>query len=77
MFEVLQRRGYEWANCNVPLTPTQRMRPDGTPRPPFGRIDWLFSRGMQCTAPEVIPAIDTNGVAISDHDALAVTIRPA
>jgi len=77
MFEVLQRRGYEWADCNVPLAPTQRTRPDGTPRPPFGKIDWFFSRGLRCSAPEVIPAVDANGVAISDHDALAVTVRPA
>jgi hypothetical protein len=53
------------------------MRPDGTPQPPFGRIDWFFSRGLCCTAPAVIPAIDESGQAISDHEALAVTIAPA
>jgi endonuclease/exonuclease/phosphatase family metal-dependent hydrolase len=76
MFEVLQQRGYEWASCNVPLAHTQRMRPDGTPRPPFGRIDWFFSRALKCSAPEVIPATDADGAAISDHDAIAVTIKP-
>jgi endonuclease/exonuclease/phosphatase family metal-dependent hydrolase len=76
MFALLEQRGYDWADCNVPLAPTQRTRPDGTPPPPFGKIDWLFSRGLACTAPVVIPAIDRDGVAISDHEALAVTIAP-
>ena len=38
-------RGYDRSNCNVPLAPTQRTRPDGTPPPPFGKIDWLFRAG--------------------------------
>jgi endonuclease/exonuclease/phosphatase family metal-dependent hydrolase len=77
MFRVLQERGYEWSACNTPLAATQRMRPDGTPQPPFGRIDWFFSRGLRCTAPAVVPAVDDSGQAISDHEALAVTIAPA
>ena len=51
MFETLQARGYDWESCNVPLAPTQRTRPDGTPPPPFGKIDWLFARGLRCTEP--------------------------
>lgn len=74
MFELLAARGYDRSNCNVPLAPTQRTRPDGTPPPPFGKIDWLFSRGLRCTEAAVIPAVDGAGVAISDHEALAVTI---
>jgi endonuclease/exonuclease/phosphatase family metal-dependent hydrolase len=77
MFNVFRARGYGWASCNVPLASTQRTRPDGTPQPPLGRIDWFFSRGLRCSAPAVIPAVDENGVAISDHEALAVTITPA
>jgi endonuclease/exonuclease/phosphatase family metal-dependent hydrolase len=77
MFRVLKERGYEWSACNTPLAVTQRMRPDGTPQPPFGRIDWFFSRGLRCSAPAVIPAVDDSGQAISDHEALAVTIAPA
>ncbi len=77
MFEELRRRNYDWDSCNVMGAATQRTRPDGTPRPPFGRIDWFFARGLECRDPAVIPAIDAAGVTISDHDALAVTIRPA
>ena len=76
MFAELARRGYDWERCNVLGAQTQRTRPDGTPAEPLGRIDWFFARGLACSDPAVIPATDDNGVAISDHEALAVTIRP-
>jgi endonuclease/exonuclease/phosphatase family metal-dependent hydrolase len=76
MFEELRGWGYDWENCNVMGARTQRTRPDGTPPEPLGRIDWFFARGLECSDPAVIPAIDGEGVAISDHEALAVTIRP-
>jgi endonuclease/exonuclease/phosphatase family metal-dependent hydrolase len=75
MFAELEARGYDWETCNPMGEATQRTRPDGTPAPPFGRIDWLFARGVQCSDAVVIPAVDAAGNAISDHDALAVTIR--
>ncbi len=77
MFALLERKGFEWNSCNVPLAATQRTRPDGTPTPPFGKIDWLFSRGLVCSAPAIVPAVDGEGVAISDHEVLAVTIEVA
>jgi endonuclease/exonuclease/phosphatase family metal-dependent hydrolase len=76
MFGLLCERGYGWESCNLLRVPTQRTRPDGTPQPPFGRIDWLFSRGLRCSAPAVVPAIDSTGQAISDHEALTVAIAP-
>lgn len=75
MFHELRGRGYDWENCNVMGSRTQRTRPDGTPREPLGRIDWFFSRGLTCYDPAVIPAVDHAGAAISDHEALAVTIQ--
>ena len=77
MFDLLQRRGYGWQSCNVAMAPTQRTRPDGTPAPPFGKIDWLFARGLRCTDPAIIAAAVADGIAISDHEALAVTVAPA
>lgn len=77
MFAELARRGYGWESCNVMGAVTQRTRPDGTPAPPHGRIDWFFARGLACSDPAVIPAVDRTGAAISDHEALVVTIRPA
>ncbi len=77
LFCLLEERGYDWQGCNVALAPTQRTRPDGTPQPPFGKIDWFLSRGLVCRAPAIVPATDAEGVAISDHEVLAVTIEPA
>jgi endonuclease/exonuclease/phosphatase family metal-dependent hydrolase len=77
MFDLLRRRGYDWENCNAMGQGTQRTRPDGTPAPPFGKIDWMFARGLRCTDAATLPAVDGQGVAISDHEILAVTIAPA
>jgi endonuclease/exonuclease/phosphatase family metal-dependent hydrolase len=77
MFAELRRQGYDWETCNVMGATTQRTRPDGTPRPPLGRIDWFFARGLVCSDPAIIAAVDDMGIAISDHEALAVTIRPS
>jgi endonuclease/exonuclease/phosphatase family metal-dependent hydrolase len=77
LFEVAAAQGYDWRACNQLGVPTQRSRPDGTPRPPLGRIDWFLARGLEATDPQTVPAIDNAGVAISDHEVLAVTVRPA
>jgi endonuclease/exonuclease/phosphatase family metal-dependent hydrolase len=75
LFEVMAAAGYDWQACNALGVPTQRTRPDGTPRPPLGKIDWFFSRGLKTSAATTIPAVDTDGQAISDHEILAVTVR--
>jgi hypothetical protein len=77
MFDLLAQAGYDWNGCNAMGVGTQRTRPDGTPKPPFGKIDWLFSRGLECSEAATIPAVDSQGVAISDHEVLAVTIEIA
>lgn len=76
LFEVLRARGYDWTACNT-ADVTQRTRPDGTPEPPHGRIDWFFTRGLLARDPATIAAVDRAGTAISDHELLAVTIAPA
>ncbi|MBL8702659.1 MAG: endonuclease/exonuclease/phosphatase family protein [Alphaproteobacteria bacterium] len=77
MFELLDARGYDWAGCNAMGVGTQRTRPDGTPAPPFGKIDWLFARGLRCSEAATLPAVDAGGVAVSDHEVLAVSIALA
>ena len=74
MFELLRARGYDWETCNVMGAATQRTRPDGTPTPPFGKIDWLFARDLRCSDPAIIAATDQADVAVSDHEILAVSI---
>jgi endonuclease/exonuclease/phosphatase family metal-dependent hydrolase len=75
LFTVMAAHGFAWESCNTLGVATQRTRPDGTPRPPFGRIDWLFTRGLAATDPATLPATDPSGSALSDHEILAVTIE--
>jgi len=73
LFAVLRAAGFDWQRCNAP-GPTQRTRPDGTPVPPFAKLDWLFTRHAEAEAPATIPAVDETGAAISDHDVVAATV---
>jgi endonuclease/exonuclease/phosphatase family metal-dependent hydrolase len=75
LFQVAAAAGYDWTACNGP-GPSQRTRPDGTPKPPHSRIDWFFCRGLQASDPQVVPAVGPDGQAISDHELLAVTVTP-
>jgi endonuclease/exonuclease/phosphatase family metal-dependent hydrolase len=74
MFALAARTGWAFAAANVEGAATQRTRPGGTPRPPFGKLDWFFTRGLVASDPVVIPAVDSRGRTISDHEAIAVTI---
>ncbi|WP_299391500.1 endonuclease/exonuclease/phosphatase family protein [Pelagibius sp.] len=74
LFEVARAHGYDWTSCNLEAAPTTRTRPDGTPAPPHIKIDWFFTRGLVATDPAIVAAVDRQGDAISDHEALAVTV---
>lgn len=74
LFIPMEEAGFSWANCNDGAT-TQRMRPDGTPPPPFTRLDWLFVRGVEVESRRTWEAIDAEGAAISDHELISVDIR--
>ncbi len=76
LFEVAAAAGYDWRGCNALGLPTQRTRPDGTPAPPLGKIDWFLARGLEAADARTIAAVDDAGSALSDHEVLAVTIRP-
>lgn len=67
LFALMSEAGFAWQEANTPDA-TLRMRPDGTPLPPYCRIDWLFSRGLAAANPRTVPALDKAGSAISDHD---------
>ena len=57
-----------------PVAPA--MLSDLYPERQRGKIDWIFSRGLSASHPAVVEAIDANGVQISDHDCLLVSIAP-
>lgn len=73
LFNALAEHGYDW-NCANDFALTQRTRPDGTPIPPFARLDWLFTRNIGVSNPRTIAAIDENGAAISDHELVIADI---
>ncbi len=78
LFSVMAAHGFDWTACNLPLMPTQRFAdPEAeASRGRFpGKIDWLMTRGLVASEPAVIPAVGPDGAILSDHDALAVTIR--
>jgi hypothetical protein len=74
LFGVARRAGYVWTEAND-AAPTQRTRPDGSPPPPFRRIDWLFAYGVRVTDPRTVPAVDSAGSAISDHELIVATMN--
>ena len=67
LFAMMAAAGFDWLGANTAHA-TLRSRPDGTPPPPYCRIDWLFARGLAASGPRTVPALDGAGSAISDHD---------
>ena len=55
MFYSFKRNGFEWANSNT-LETTQRSRPDGNPKPPFSKLDWILVRGLDASEPQTVAA---------------------
>lgn len=68
LFAEAADRGYRWERANV-AGPT--LRNGGA------NLDWFLVRELDVSDPVTIPAVDAAGQPISDHDALAVTVRPA
>ena len=71
MFARFSEAGYDWRTANT-RSATERMRPDGTPQPPYRRIDWFFTRGAPVRRAVTVPAIDATRAAISDHDVIVI-----
>jgi endonuclease/exonuclease/phosphatase family metal-dependent hydrolase len=74
LFADLRAAGFAWAQANLD-EPTQRPGPKNKHEPPFGKLDWLFVRGVAASHPQVIPAVDGQGRPVSDHDMITVDLR--
>ena len=74
LFAYAEARGYEWRQSNVPGVPTHRQVEPGAAHPPM-KLDWFLTRGVAVGGPRVLPA-PAHGPqgALSDHDAILVTI---
>lgn len=78
LFELAARRGYEWRTANAPGTTTRYW--SGSRRWRYAmRLDWMLTRGLVCTDARTIPAVADGDLdrPLSDHDLLAVTVRPS
>lgn len=67
LFALLAEAGYSWETAND-FAHTRRSHQDGGPQPHITRLDWLFVRGLMASKATTVPAVDADGVAISDHD---------
>jgi len=73
LFADLRAAGFSWAEANR-ADPTQRDGPSKTHPRPFGKLDWLFVRGMRAENPQVLPSLDAQGQPISDHEMIVVDV---
>ena len=74
LFSDLREAGFTWRHANLAL-PTQTPGPTNKHEPPFGKLDWLVVRGLEANNPQVIPAVDEQGRAVSDHEMIAADLR--
>lgn len=72
-FADLRNAGFSWAAANL-ASPTQRDGPSKKHPRPFGKLDWFFVRGIAAESPQVVPALDSQGRAISDHEMITVDL---
>jgi hypothetical protein len=76
LFALAERHGYDWRGCNALGTSTERRTRGGRSARGTLALDWFFARGLEVSEPAVIDASDpATGAALSDHEAIAVTIR--
>ena len=74
LFEAAQDFGYDWQTCNHLDHPSQRTRPDGTPEPPLGKLDWFLTRDLAALDSQTVAAVAPGNRAISDHDLIKVNV---
>ncbi|HUP85415.1 MAG TPA: endonuclease/exonuclease/phosphatase family protein [Acidimicrobiales bacterium] len=76
LFEEAARRGFSWIDSNV-VAPTTNHDAGGLPDHVPLHLDWLLTRGLEARRPAVVPAVDGRGSPLSDHELVAVSVRPS
>jgi endonuclease/exonuclease/phosphatase family metal-dependent hydrolase len=76
LFAVAAERGYKWSQGNVLGESTLRHAADtGSMRGKL-KLDWFLCRGIATHAPRVVDAVGpSSGTMLSDHEAIALSIR--
>lgn len=75
LFAVAEAGGFDWRRGNAEESTERRRAPEPSARGVL-KLDWFFTRGLATSDPEVIPALDGAGAALSDHEAIAITVAP-
>jgi endonuclease/exonuclease/phosphatase family metal-dependent hydrolase len=75
LFEAAGRHGFEWVDANL-AAPTTRHGAGGLPSHHPMKLDWILVRGLDARRAAVVAACDGQGAALSDHELLAVSVRP-
>ena len=73
LFELAASHGFDVDAAN-PAEQTMRLAADQRAGSLL-RLDWLLVRGLEVVDRRTIPAVDPHGGIISDHDAVAATLR--
>jgi endonuclease/exonuclease/phosphatase family metal-dependent hydrolase len=75
LFALAEAAGFDWLACNALGEPTHRIEKESLSTRGQLKLDWFLCRGLQGEAPCVYDAVDERGVALSDHEAIAVGVR--
>lgn len=76
LFDAAGRHGFEWVDANVP-GPTTHHDGMGLPDHVPVKLDWILVRGLEARRPVVVHASSPEGLKLSDHEIVAVSVRPA
>lgn len=72
-FAVAQAAGFGWQNINTG-GPTTRAAPGKMPHYPLDPLDWLFTRNIPGSTPQVWPALSAHGDYLSDHELITALL---
>ena len=75
LFEIASERAFTWVDANV-AAPTTRHDHEGLPEHVPIKLDWVLVRGLEARRATVVPAVGRDGRGLSDHELLAVSVRP-
>ncbi|WP_457094506.1 endonuclease/exonuclease/phosphatase family protein [Microvirga sp. P5_D2] len=71
LFADMHAAGFAWQASNLAQA-TQRDGPWKAHERPLGKLDWIFTRGIEASNPRIVPAIDDGGRPLSDHEMITV-----
>ncbi len=74
LFDVAAEHGLEWVDANV-AAPTTHHDAKGEPDHVAVKLDWILVRGLEARRAVVVHAQSPDGMKLSDHELLAVSVR--